>query len=144
MDIMKSTNKASNAVSLTDTKQYPLFFCLPNKHVPLQLMAANSFSHTRSNSQAFSMTVPHLSINQPSGTTWANRAPAEEEEVGEGSGIFSTWPWRHIFLLPSRHRSPGNISSKAAWEKCLESQTDSLGKKKNPGKSLFPGKFDLG
>lgn len=90
------TKQATLPVSQTQNNTH--FLCLPNKHVPFQLKTANTFSqtYTRSNSRPFSTLCP-TSVNQSAGTTWANRAPVEKEEGEEGSGIFSTWPWRHIF-----------------------------------------------
>lgn len=59
----------------------------------------------------------------------------EEEERGGGVWDNFNMVNEGTFLLLSRHCSPGNISLKAAWEKCLESQTDSKGGKQE--KSLI-------
>lgn len=90
------------------------FLCSPNKHVPLQLMAANTFSQTvtRSKSPPFSTAVPHLSISPP--------GPPEQTELQwrrkRGLG-YSQHGHEDMFLLPTRHCSSGNIFSNAAWEK---------------------------
>lgn len=83
--------------------------------------------------------VPHLSINQP--------VPPEQTELqwrrkrGRRGLGYSQHGHEGTFLPPTRHCSSGNICSKAAWEKCLESQKRGKNRKIPHSSQVI---FDLG